>query len=251
MRLVVRCVIALLALASTQAAVAAGPDMGTAEALLNGNVSYTTALDADSTAITSRTGAGRVKTASVNGLWGIPRITLNGDAGGLSHDGRRLVLAEARHPNQPLRSTTQFVVLDTKRLAVVRTVKLDGDFGFDALSPSGRTLYLIEHLESPALTRYRVRAYDVAAGKLLKRVVADTRQKSWLMNGYPAARETSGNGRWVYTHYANPDNYPFVHALDSVTKTAVCIGLPWKWAGNMDEVVTAKMKLSRDDSKLT
>jgi len=252
MRLALRCAIAFLALASTQVAFAAGPDMGTAEALLDGNVSYVTANDGASTSITARTGAGQVvKTGSVKGLWGIPRITLGGEVGGISHDGRRLVLAEATHPNQALRSTTQFLVLDTKRLAVTRAIELKGDFGFDALSPNGRTLYLIEHLQSNALTRYRVRAYDLAAGRLLKQVVADTRQKSWLMNGYPAARATSDNGRWVYTLYANPDNYPFVHALDSATKTAVCIGLPWKWSGNMDEVMTAKMKLSADDSKLT
>jgi hypothetical protein len=252
MRLAVRCAIAVFALAAVQAAPAAGPDLGTTEALLAGEVSYAVGRDGAATSLTARSGSGDVlRTASVKGVWGIPRVTLAGAAGGLSHDGRRLVLAEATHPNKPLRDTTRFLVVDTRRLAVLHTVKLKGDFGYDALSPNGRTLYLIQHMPGGNLTRYRVRAFDLQDGKLLPKPIADTRQKGWLMNGYPAARTASANGRWVYTLYANPDNYPFVHALDSVTKTAVCIGLPWKWSGNMSEIETATMKLSDGDAKLT
>ena len=35
----------------------------------------------------------------------------------------------------------------------------------------------------------------------------------------------------MYTLYSNPNNYPFVHALDTMHRTAVCIGLPWNWTG--------------------
>ena len=49
------------------------------------------------------------------------------------------------------------------------------------------------------------------------------------MTGYPVSRATAPDGRFVYTLYQQNDNYPFVHALDTVHRTAVCIGLPWKW----------------------
>jgi hypothetical protein len=251
MRLAVRCAIALLALTSAQVALAGGPALGTAEAIAYADVSYTTSRAGAETRLTSRTDAGRTRTVTVDGAWGVPRITIGGDTAGLSHDGRKLVLAEATHPNKPLRDTTKFLLVDTKRLAVTKTIQLTGDFGFDALSPNGRLLYLIQHMPGGNLSRYQVRAYDLQRGKLLSKVVADTRQKGWLMNGYPAARTASANGRWVYTLYANPDNYPFVHALDSVTKTAVCIGLPWKWSGNMSVIESATMKLSDRDAKLT
>ena len=233
-------------------ALAGGPDLGTTAAIANGEVSYATSRDGATTTIALRASDGHVlRRASVPGIWGIPRVTLRGAPGGLSHDGRVLVLGQATHPPRPLRTVTQFVALDARKLAVTRTVRLSGDFGFDALSPNGRTLYLIQHMPGSDLTRYRVRAYDLAAGRLLPRAIADTRQKGWLMNGYPAARVASSDGRWVYTLYANPNNYPFVHALDSVSKTAVCIGLPWKWTGSMQVFETATMRLSDDDGKLT
>jgi hypothetical protein len=74
-----------------------------------------------------------------------------------------------------------------------------------------------------------VRAYDLRAERLLPRVIADRRQRGWTMSGYPVARATGPDGRWVYTLYHQADNYPFVHALDTVTRTAVCIAVPEPW----------------------
>jgi hypothetical protein len=47
------------------------------------------------------------------------------------------------------------------------------------------------------------------------------------MQGWAASRVASPSGRWVYTLYANPGGYPFVHALDTVNRVAHCVGLPW------------------------
>ena len=52
------------------------------------------------------------------------------------------------------------------------------------------------------------------------------------MAGYPVSRATTGDGGWVYTLYRQDDNYPFIHALDTVHHSAVCIGLPAKWTIN-------------------
>ena len=212
----------LLALAFIPAASAAGPWLGTAT---NG-VGFTAVVHGGTTVV-----ADGSHSLSVPGSWGIPRVTLNNGVGGLSADGRTLVLAQGNilHPNGALVKKSSFTVLTTKPLHVRQTITVKGDFGFDALSPHGRTLYLIERASSENLSRYRVRAYDLVERRLLSRVVADKRQRDWLMEGYPVARAASPGGRWVYTLYSNPNNYPFVHALDTVSRTAVCVGIPLNW----------------------
>jgi hypothetical protein len=219
----------LLALVCIPAASAAGPWLGTAS---NGAAGYTASVHGATTVV----GDGTAQTLSLEGKWGLPRVTLNNGVGGLSADGRRLVLAQDFNPTGALETRSSFLVLGTKPLRVQRTVRLNGDFGFDTLSPHGRMLYLIQHVSAEDLFQYRVRAYDLQTGKLLKRVIADKRQRDWNMNGYPVARAASPGGRWVYTLYSNPNNYPFVHALDTVGRTAVCIGIPWDWTTGQREI---------------
>jgi hypothetical protein len=57
----------------------------------------------------------------------------------------------------------------------------------------------------------------------------------------PVSRATSANGRWVFTFYQQSDTYPFVHALDTVRRTAVCIGIPADW--NASWVGSAQLSL--------
>ena len=215
---------------------AAGPWLGTAPGGLG---LYTAAPHGADTTV----GDGS-SSVSLPGKWGLPRVTLNGAVGGLSANGRVLVLAESFVPTGELRAASSFTVLATNPLAVRTTVRLRGDFGFDALSPDGRTLYLIQHVSSESLFRYRVRAYDLAAGRLLAQVIADKRQRSWDMSGYPVARATSHDGRWVYTLYSNAGGYPFVHALDAVNRTAVCIGIPWNWHTDQAAIDNATLRVA-------
>jgi hypothetical protein len=230
----------LLALACIPAATAAGPWLGIAT---NGVAEYTTQVHGTSTAV----GDGS-RTISIDGKWGLPRVTLNNDVGGLSADGRVLVLAQddVAHPNGALSRTSSFAVLGTKPLRLRTVVHVKGDFGFDALSPQGRMLYLIQHVSQENLFRYRVRAFDLQTGKLLQRVIADRRQRDWNMEGYPVARTATHDGRFVYTLYENGNNYPFVHALDTMHRTAVCIGLPWNWTADQQEIYQATLTIRGD-----
>ena len=66
---------------------------------------------------------------------------------------------------------------------------------------------------------------------------------SWVMDGYPVARAATSNGHWVYTLYSNGNNYPFVHALDTVNRTAVCIGVPWNWATDQTAINSATLEV--------
>lgn len=162
------------------------------------------------------------RTLTIPGRFGVARLTQGGQMGGLSPDGRTLVLQ-----SMGIDATTRFAVVSTADLSLQRTISLDGTFGFDALSPDGSRLYLIQHRTLQDVQHYVVRAYDLAAGRLLPGRIADKTQKSWVMEGWAIARATTADGRWAYTLYANPGGYPFVHALDTVRGVAHCVGLPW------------------------
>ena len=227
--------IILLALLCIPAASAAGPWLGTAS---NGVAEYTANVHGTTTVV-----ADGSHTLRLDGKWGLPRVTLNNGVGGLSADGRTLVLSQDFNATGSLQRESSFLVLGTKPLHVRTTVRLKGDFGFDALSPHGSTIYLIQHVSAEDLFQYRVRAYDVKKGELVKRVIADKRQRDWNMNGYPVARATTQNGHWVYTLYSNANNYPFVHALDTIGRTAVCIGIPWDWTANQQEIDQSTLRI--------
>ena len=162
---------------------------------------------------------------TIAGAYGIPTLTQDGLPGGLSRDGSLLVLQ-----SMGLADVSRFALVRTSDLGLVRTIRLRGTFGFDALSPDRSRLYLIEHTSAQDVQHYVVRAYDLRRGRLLPGRIADKTQKGWVMQGWAVSRATTGNGRWAYTLYANPGGYPFVHALDTVRGVAHCIGLPWMHA---------------------
>jgi hypothetical protein len=163
------------------------------------------------------------RTRMLDGAFGVPGVAYDGSTTGLSADGRTLVLAEvlARFPVR----RTRLVVLDARRLRVERRIALRGFFGVDAISPDGRTLYLIRYLRRDG-TRYEVRAYDLARNRLLPTPIVDVREPDETMQGLPLTRATSADGRFAYTLYERPEGEPFIHALDTARGTAACIDLP-------------------------
>lgn len=159
----------------------------------------------------------------LRGEFTIPAVAYDGSAGGLSADGKTLVLIVPR-ASFP-RVTTGLIVIDTRRLRPRMRVTLQGDFSFDAISPRGSLLYLIEYVSPKDPTRYVVRTYDLRSGRLLARPVIDPREPGEKMRGAPLTRATSGDGRWAYTLYDGAGQAPFVHALDTSTASARCIDL--------------------------
>jgi hypothetical protein len=257
-RLACLCAFALLLLVPVAAADGGGPDPGVMQGWTGVTapgqpLRYVTLPTGRATVIASvRRSSGRVwGWRVVAGTWGVPMVANDGSVGGLTHDGRLLVLAEWKPPKVygALRPTSRFLLVSTKSLRVWRRITLRGDFSFDALSPGGGTLYLIEHTSAKDVTTYRVRAYDLASRRLLRRVVADRRQASWVMHGSPVTRATSAGGRWVYTLYQQPGGYPFVHALDATAGTALCIGIPWK--GVQDILPMTRLRLDERAGTLT
>ena len=242
-------VFGIVALAVVSAASAAFPapfalQGGTGLSSLDDSVRYV-AYDAGANTRLSAiaTGGGTVMTRTFPGAFGVATLTQNGLAGGLFHDGSAFVLQSVG-----LRSTSRFMIVRAKDLTTQSTITLKGTFGFDAVSPDGSKLYLIQHTSTQDLQHYIVRAYDLRTRKLMRGRVADKTQKTWVMQGWAVDRVTTPDGRWSYTLYNNPGGYPFVHALDTVRGVAHCIGVPWR--GDQKEPWNMRLALTDDGRTL-
>ena len=187
----------------------------------DGSLRYVAFKSGEDTTIRAlRTSDGSVvMTQPLSGSFGVPMLTSGGPGGGLFRDGSTLVLQSTGYA-----SNTTFQLVHTADLALGDTIALKGTFAYDALSPDGSKLYLIQHTSANDLQHYVVRAYDLGAHTLLPGKIADKTQKGWVMQGFPVSRTTTSDGRWAYTLYWNPTGYPFVHALDTVRGVAHCVG---------------------------
>jgi hypothetical protein len=252
--------VALFALTFLSAAAAAdgGPTPGTIEGgagVLGTDVRYVTVGSGHETTLEAvqLNGGKVVRWTNIAGSWGIPAVTFDGVTGGLASNRSRIVLGGTGVGTctparcSMLRRTSRFAIFNPKTLSRQMILALKGDFSFDALSPNGRMLYLIEHRSSTNLTNYLVRAYDLTLERLRPNAIADRTQRGWVMHGTPVSRATTANGRFVYTLYQNQGGYPFVHALDTVRGVAHCVGLPWTG----DQSVISTMKLSLHDNGRT
>jgi hypothetical protein len=180
------------------------------------------------------------------GQWSIPAVAYDGTGSGLSSDGRTLVVIRnrTRFP-QP---RTYLAVVDPVRLRIERPLTLRGDFSFDAISPDGSTIYLINYLSSRDPTKYAVRAFDLARGELLPDAIVDPHEPGEKMGGLPITRAMSPDGRWAYTLYAGSD-HPFVHALDTSGRTARCIDVDALAA--RQDLFSVRMKMAPGGGRLT
>jgi hypothetical protein len=167
-----------------------------------------------------------IRKSVVAGKLGVPAVTFNGVPEGTWANGRRLVLASSVYDDQ---SRTRFVVIDTRTLRPLRTITLRGAFAFDALSPSGSRLFLLQFPQGvDGGIRYVVRSLDMRTGRLEPGAIVDKTEPDEQMNGIAMYRVWSPNRTWAYTLYNGGASHAFIHALNTRTRTARCIDLPWK-----------------------
>ena len=193
----------------------------------DGSARYLSVTLAGRTAVLAQEAAGGAITsrADLRGRFTVPLVAYDSSAGGISGDGRTLVLIRPR-ASFPRTSTTFAVMTAKPRLRLRRVVRLRGDFSYDALSPDGRALFLINYIAPRDPTRYRVRVYDLARRRLDPAPVVDPREPPDDMSGLAVTRAASADGRWAYTLYARQGaEPPFVHALDTRDRRAACIDL--------------------------
>ena len=161
------------------------------------------------------------RSQSIAGNWHLPTIGADPLPVGVSADGQTIVLVE---DGEATKDVSRFAILSRTLDQKPTIVELDGAFDYDALSPDGATLYVVEHLAGPPDGHYQVRAIDTATGILREGVVVDKTNLSEPMAGYPIAQLRRGDG-FVFTLYRG-DEHPFIHALSSVDGWALCIDLP-------------------------
>jgi hypothetical protein len=229
MRRLVLAAVAIAALAAgAGAALAVGPWPGLADGVSAGQLLYKTTRAGGTTTLSVLRNGNVVRSVQIDGTFGVPAVTSNGGPGGLSPNGKLLALVPPPRYDG-LRQQSRFLVVSTGTLATAADVTLHGEFGFDAFSPNGRYLYVIQHISRSDLVRYVVRAFDLRTNRLLPGAIVDKRSPNEAMRGYPVSRATSAGGTWVYTLYTkNPgSSLSFVHALNAAGRYAFCIDLTW------------------------
>ena len=211
----------------------------------DGAVRFVTLATARSTvvaAIRVRTGK-VVRSNAIRGFYGVPIVAWDNSTGGVSADGKTLVLG-SYGPLPGDAGVTRFAVLRTKSLRKSRVLALRGSWAFDAISPDGSRVFLIEYLAAGQNPHYRVRSADLRTGRLDAEAIVDRREDEVLMRGQPVTRASSRDGRWAYTLYARPKYGPFVHALDTARGEAYCVDLPLRL--RQLEQMALRLRMHRD-----
>jgi hypothetical protein len=183
---------------------------------------------------------GQVKRSRyLRGSFGIPLVAFDYSGGGLARNGRRLVLVSHQWP-----TLTRIVVVDPATFKPRVHLRLPGMWAYDALSPTGSLLYLIQYRGSTtqaAAQSYAVRVLNLNTRRLYASAIVDRREPDEKMTGMPMTRIESRDGSWAYTFYSRTGKGPFVHALDTVHRRAFCVDLPWRHSDNW--IQTVKMRV--------
>ena len=185
------------------------------------------------TFLTVQPGFGGWKT-DIDGVWQLPTVGLEPMPAGVSVNKSTTVLVELVPGGPP--GTTRFAIVRRDPLGGSKSgvIELKGSFDYDAISPDGSSLYVVEHLGAAPDHRYQVRVVDVATGVLKDTIIADKRNLDEAMAGWPIAQLVRPDGM-VFTLYRGAE-HPFIHALNTVEAWAVCIDLP---ADNADDAMAA------------
>jgi hypothetical protein len=152
---------------------------------------------------------------------------------GVSQDGRRAVLARTQ------RRLTTFTIIS--RSTQRRVVLGRNNWGFDALS--GDKLYLLQYLQQG----YVVRLYDLATNRLDAHPLKDANESA-VIAGVPWVRQSSPDGRYLFTVYITSEGKAMVHQLDVRAGIAKCIDLPG--GGDFNSGTSYTLTSSPDDKTL-
>ena len=153
----------------------------------------------------------------------LPPATNSGIPGGLSQNGRWLVLQKFDRQAQTVPSNSHFLMFDTSAMDVRRSIDLDGYFQFDAISNDGERMFLIQYING---TDYHVRVYSVSGGALDPNFVVDKKDGGDAMNGLKLTGVPSHDGEWLFSVYARANQGAFIHALNLDAGFAACLDLP-------------------------
>jgi hypothetical protein len=199
---------------------------------------YATTLAGNGSVLTVREGGSVVRTRTFEPAYGIPARHLRRRERRAFSRWEDLVLGQAP-TGRTLAKESALLVLDAATLRTRHIIDLRGDFSFDALSPDGNRLYLIQHTSATDFERYRVRVYDLVHWRLRLGAIVDKTEPN--MSGSPVVRLDGPGGAWVYTLYLHQGAKPFVHALDAAHARARCLDVEWR--GSQDLLWSSRLAL--------
>ena len=187
------------------------------------------------------------KTIQLHGTYQLPRATANGVPGGLSPNGRWLVVERFDESAGQMPKASHMILIDTLTYSVRRQVDLSGYFQFDAVSDSGDNLYLIQHVNG---REYYVRLYDVPSGLLTDNIVVDKSDGTQAMAGLRLSGVATPDGQWLFSMYVREHEAPFIHALSLVGPFAFCLDLPGDGYADDPGEMQWSLAMKRDGSLL-
>jgi hypothetical protein len=179
------------------------------------------------------------------GHFQLPQITVSGVAGGLSQDGRWLVLEQREGQIDSFGS--HMLVVDTALMKASTPIDLAGSFQFDAISNDGQRIYMIEYVSG---ANYRVRVYNVPASRLEDQIVVDKSNPNEAMTGIRLSGVASPDGQWLFSVYARPHQGAFIHALNLSNPFAFCLELPGSGYESSSDDLQWSLALSADGTRL-
>jgi hypothetical protein len=179
-----------------------------------------------------------VRTLQLSRHYELPEATISGVPGGLSHNGKWLVL-QAFDQTAGVPTASHLLLVDTSFSSGPVPIELKGYFGFDAISNDGRNLFLLQYV---APQRYHVRLYRIAQKELDPTVIVEKgASPTNPMAGIKLMSVPSPDGEWLFTMYVRENEGAFVHGLQlNGNPFAACIDLPgvglskdqneWRWS---------------------
>jgi hypothetical protein len=121
------------------------------------------------------------------------------------------------------RGETEILVLDTGTGRETNRFELPGEFRVETISAEGDFLFLQQDFVDGS---YAVRGYDLASGRLLSGSLG-RKGETVRMQGDAGQVVASPDGSWLLTVYVETTtNVAFVHALNLIERTAICLPLP-------------------------
>ena len=168
-----------------------------------------------------------------------------GLASGLSPNGAWLTLFRQDRSGGKL--VSNFMVGSTSLSHPFQSIRLPGDFYFDAISNDGQSLYLVQNLDDQG--HYQVRLYQMSSASLMTQPIVDKRESTEPMNGIRGDSVADPTGSYVYSVYAR-SNGPFIHALPLSQPFAWCVDLPSKNPAAMEQQFHWSLALSHSGGTL-
>jgi len=190
----------------------------------------------------------KLRNVRLPGYFQLPPATMSGVPGGLSPNGRWLVLESFDRSSTGVPSATHLLLVDTSYAKSMQQIDFRGSFQFDAISNDGQRIFLIQYVSS---TEYYVRQFDVGIGQLNPTVIFDKSDGGAAMAGLRLSGVASPDGNWLYSIYVRQDKSPFIHALNlEGSLIAFCLDLPGSGYASNSDAFHWSLALKADGSHL-